>query len=79
METDGGKYPPLRTSLEVPRNVGVDTHFFHLAIPGRYPMTPPQEQEAVDAYYVVDCGREVGIFTDKYVDFTSNPIRLTLS
>ena len=27
METDGGKYLPLRTSLEPLRNIGVDTHF----------------------------------------------------
>lgn len=32
-------------------------------------MTPPPGQEISDGYYVVDCGREVGIFSDKYVIF----------
>lgn len=39
--------------------------FSHTAIPGPYPMTPPPGQEAAETYYVVDRGREVGIFTDK--------------
>lgn len=39
----------------------------HAAIPGRYPMTPPPDMEGAETYYVVDVGREVGIFTNKYV------------
>jgi len=35
------------------------------AIPGRFPEVPPPGYEAADAYYVVDAGREVGIFTDR--------------
>lgn len=49
------------------RSIGTGTNFSHAAIPGPYPITPPPGQETVDAYYVVDHGREVGIFIDKYV------------
>jgi len=41
-------------------------------------MAPPAGQEAADAYYVVDRGREVGIFSDKYVVHSPNVITLTL-
>ena len=78
MEIDGGKYSPLRAFLGASRNVGMDAHFFRLAIPGSYPLTPPQEQEVVDTYYVVDCGREVGIFTDKYVNYVFDPACLII-
>jgi len=37
---------------------------------------PPPGQEDADAYYVVDVGRDVGIFTDKYVIFPPNLIVL---
>jgi len=47
------------------------------AIPDPYPTMPPPGQEAADAYYVVDVGRDVGIFTDKCVVFTPNLIVLT--
>ena len=75
MVNDEGKYSPLRAFFGASRNVGMDAHFFHPAIPGPYPLIPPQEQEVVDTYYVVDCGREVGIFTDKYVNFMFDPIQ----
>lgn len=45
--------------------VGAGTYFSHPAIPGPYPITPPEGKEAADAYYVVDYGREVGIFDDE--------------
>jgi len=35
-------------------------------------MAPPQVQEIADTYYVVDRGREVGIFVNKYVELTPN-------
>ena len=38
---------------------------------------PPPGQESADAYYVVDIGRDVGIFTDKYVVFIPNSTTLT--
>ena len=56
----------------------MDAHFSRLAIPGPYPLTPPQEQEAADTYYVVDCGREVGIFTDKYANLMFDITYLTI-
>lgn len=30
-------------------------------------MTPPPGMEGAETYYIVDVGREVGIFTNKYV------------
>ena len=41
-------------------------------------MDPPPGQETADAYYVVDHGREVGIFTDKYVVLLFSSIVLML-
>lgn len=48
------------------------------AIPGPYPTTaPPPDIGMADAYYVVDVGREVGIFTDKCVFLAPPSIALT--
>ena len=35
------------------------------SIPGPYPTNPPLVAVSPDSWYVVDCGREVGIFADK--------------
>lgn len=48
---------------------GAGTNSSHAAIPDPYPTTPPPGQDVVDAYYVVDRGLKVGIFTDKCVTF----------
>jgi hypothetical protein len=47
------------------QSVGPGTNFFRVVIPEPYPIVPPPGQEVVDAYYVVDHGREVRIFIDK--------------
>lgn len=56
--------PSVRLAIRF-RNIGTDAHFSHVAIPKPYPTALPQGQEEAETYYVVDCGREVGIFTDK--------------
>jgi len=57
---------------------GTDSDSSHAVVPDPYPTVPPPGQETADAYYVVDRGREVGIFTDKYVVFTSDSVALML-
>jgi len=67
---------PVRPEIRF-RDVGTNADFSHVAIPGPYAMTPPVGQEMTDAYYVVDYGREVGIFSDKYVVHSPDTIILT--
>jgi len=59
------------------QSFGTDTDSSFIAIPEPYLTTLPPGQEATDAYYVVDVGRDVGIFTDKYVIFPFNLTALT--
>ena len=61
------------------KHVGPCVHLSRTAVPAPYPMTPPPGQEVADAYYVVDHGREVGIFIDKYVFIALKLIELTFS
>jgi len=60
------------------QSFGTSTDPSLVAIPDPYPTTPPPGQETIDAYYVVDVGRDVGIFTDKYAVSKPNLIGLTL-
>ena len=48
-------------------------------IPDPYPTALPPEMEVANTYYVVYCGREVGIFTNKYVVSTPHSIALTFA
>jgi len=67
MDTGEEKDGPLRMPWIRFQGVGTGANFSHAEIPAPYPTTPPVGQETADAYYVVDHGREVGIFIDKYV------------
>lgn len=58
-------------------SLGMGTDSPLAAIPEPYPTMPPPGQETADAFYVVDVGRDVGIFTDKYVVFPSSLVVLT--
>ena len=52
------------------RGAGTSTNLVHVVIPVPYPITLPPGHEAAGMYYVVSHGCEVGIFADKYVNFT---------
>ena len=74
METNEEVHGPLCTSWARFQRLGTGIDSSLLAIPEPYPTMPPPGQEDTDAYYVVDVGRDVGIFTDKYVVFPPNLI-----
>ena len=60
------------------QSVGTGADVSLTAVPAPYPLTLPPGQEPADNYYVVDRGRKVGIFADKYAVLTSTLISLTL-
>jgi len=72
MEIGEEAHGPPRTFRDSAPTALCSSDLFHAGIPGPYPTDLPPGQEVADAYYVVDHGREVGIFTDKYVVFTLN-------
>jgi len=46
--------------------IGMDTDDFSpVPIPDPYPINPPEMVELPEFWYVVDCGTEVGIFSDE--------------
>ena len=59
-------HPFVRPDTRI-QSIGVSTNVPQTVVPPPYPTTLLPGQEAVEAYWVVDRGREVGIFADKYV------------
>lgn len=78
METGEETGGNLGTSKDSALCIGMGADF-PTAIPDPYPTALPPEMEVADTYYVVDRGREVGIFTDKYVVSTPHSIALTFA